>query len=633
MIHIVGKNKTVAFAAEELQRYLSLATGRKPSLETHPAYGKDEGLWVGTADAFPEVSLSVADDRMDDAIHVETGGANGIISGVNPRSVLLAAYRFLAALGCRWVRPGADGQYVPRIELDSQTVSVEETASYRHRAICIEGSVSYEHLKNIIDWAPKVAFNGYFIQFTEGYTFFDRWYSVEKGTGKLGGLPLTKAQEYVRLAVEEMQKRDLLFHKVGHGWTCAPFGIESIGWEYPPPNVPKTVTPFLAEVNGKRELWKGVPLNTNLCYSNPEVRTTICQAMTDYAETHPEVDILHFWLADGTNNHCECGECRKARPADFYVAMLNELDGLLTQANLSTKIAFLIYVDLLWPPESEQIQNPDRFILMFAPITRTYSKAFAASGAMPPIPPYKRNQLAFPKNVDENIAFLRQWQQAFQGDSFDFDYHFMWDHFTDPGYIQIAEVLHQDLRNLASIGINGFVSCQTQRTFLPTGLGMIVMGKTLWDRDQDYGALVDDYFTSAFGPEGPQARAYLTKLSALFDPKYLRNERPALDSTAADSFRQIPSFVKSFTATVEENLKLAEPAWAASWAYLKAHAQIATALAETLEARARGDESTVSERWARVEQVVSRLREQIQLTFDGWLFVKTLRSFFFGSRK
>ena len=632
MIHAIGKNRTVAFAAEELQRYLALATGAQHKIKTHTAHEKQDGLWVGTADAFVGVDFSVPDERMDDAIHVEVSGVNGIIAGINPRSVLLAVYRYLTALGCRWVRPGSDGEYVPKVRLDSQSVSIHETASYRHRAICIEGAVSYDHLKNIIDWAPKVAFNGYFIQFTEGYTFFDRWYSAETGDGKLGSLPLAKAQEFVRLAVEEMEKRDLLFHKVGHGWTCAPFGIESIGWEYPPPNVPDTVTPYLAEVNGVRELWKGVPLNTNLCYSNPEVRTTICTAMTDYAQTHPEVDILHFWLADGTNNHCECSECRKARPADFYVAMLNELDNMLTEAKLITKIAFLIYVDLLWPPESERIQNPDRFILMFAPITRTFSKAFAASGSSSPIPEYSRNKLAFPKNVDENIAFLRQWQECFRGDSFDFDYHFMWAHFADPGYTQIAEVLHKDLRNLSAIGLNGFVTCQTQRTFLPTGLGMAVMGKTLWDRNQDYDSLVADYYSAAFGPEGSKVHAYLTKLSEMFDPPYIRGEKPALDAVAAESFRKIPDFLRSFAHTIEQNMKIAEQAWAASWSYLKAHAAIVEPLARALEARALGDSRAVTERWNLVEQVVRSLREQIQPTFDVWLFTKTVKGFLLGTR-
>ena len=621
----------MAFAAEELQRYLTLATGRKPDILLSAYSRGQDGLWLGTAESFPDVDISVSDAVMDDAIHVETAGWSGVIAGINPRSVLLATYRYLSNLGCRWVRPGVDGQYVPRITLESKEVSLRERPSYRHRAICIEGSVSYEHLRDIIDWAPKAGFNGYYIQSTDGYEFFDRWYSQEArggGAEEAEGLPIEQAEEYARRAVGEIGKRSLLFHKVGHGWTSRPFGIEEIGSEQRSVAVPESVVPYLAQVNGKRELWQGVPGYTNLCYSNPEVRNRICRAITDYAQKHPEVDLLHFWLADGTNNHCECVRCRKSRPADFYVTMLNELDELLRGAHLPTKIVFLIYVDLLWPPESQRIQNPDRFILMFAPITRSYSEAFAASESSTAIPPYKRNRLRMPRNVDENIAFLKQWQSVFHGDSFDFDYHFMWDHYKDPGYTQIAEILHKDLKHLAAIGLNGLVSCQVQRAFFPTGLGMTVMGRTLWNRDQRYDEMVEDYYTSAFGPRGMEAHAYLERLTTLFDPGYIRGEKPGQDSAAADSFRQIPKVVQSFMPEIERNINTGEKVWASSWRYLRSHSEIVKALAGALEAKARGDSEAIAGCLRELERIVSRLRDQIHPVFDGWEFMWTVNSIF-----
>ena len=132
----------------------------------------------------------------------------------------------------------------------------------------------------------------------------------------------------------------------------------------------------MAELNGERQLYENVPLNTNLCYSNPAVRDAITSAITQYCQRNPQVTYLHFWLADGTNNHCECEACRKKRPADWYVQMLNELDEKMTAAGVSTKVVFLIYVDLLWEPQQEQIKHPDRFVLMFAPITRAYGKCY-----------------------------------------------------------------------------------------------------------------------------------------------------------------------------------------------------------------------------------------------------------------
>src|SRR5438477_193048 len=73
--------------------------------------------------------------------------------------------------------PGPDGESLPRVDLAASAVRVAEAASYRHRGICIEGAVSYEHVRDVVDWMPKVGLNAYFVQFREGYTFFERWYA------------------------------------------------------------------------------------------------------------------------------------------------------------------------------------------------------------------------------------------------------------------------------------------------------------------------------------------------------------------------------------------------------------------------------------------------------------------------
>jgi hypothetical protein len=64
--------------------------------------------------------------------------------------------------------------------------------------------------------------------------------------------------------------------------------------------------------------------------SNPEARTIVAKYITKYAKEHLNVDYLHVWLADATGNHCECDECKKKIPSDWYVMLLNEIDERLT---------------------------------------------------------------------------------------------------------------------------------------------------------------------------------------------------------------------------------------------------------------------------------------------------------------
>jgi len=346
---------------------------------------------------------------------------------------------------------------------------------------------------------------------------------------------------------------------------------------------------------------------------------------------------MHFWLADGSNNHCECELCRDTRPADFYVQMLNELDEKLTAKGLDTRIVFLIYVDLLWPPQKQKIANPDRFILMFAPITRTYSEPFATDTPIPEPPPFTRNKLTFPRNVAENIGLLAAWQKGFAGDSFDFDYHMMWDHFRDPGFIPIAKILSKDIRGLRDIGINGFVSCQLQRSFFPTGLPMTVMGRTLWNRDIAYDDVAADYFASAFGPEGKLAKDYLESISYLFDPPYLRGETPRVCPENADSLAKIHGVVDAFMPTIERNIahlvRHDVPAeqgscWAKSWFYLKHSAALCKLLASACEAVALDDKQDAGEDWEATKRYVQEHEIILHPVLDVSLFISTLGSFF-----
>ncbi len=614
-IQPIGDNGTIRFAAEELAKYL----GRMTDAEV--AVGAGDGISIGLMSDFPQITKpAIADAHMDDAIYVDIADGQGIIAGVNPRSVLLGAYRYLTELGCRWVRPGADGEFIPQIA-DLPPVHLEETPSYRHRGICIEGAVSYEHVRDTIDWLPKVGFNGYFTQFREAHEFFDRWYS-HTNNPLIEGRHITTddAREFLAQAVVEIKKRGLVYHGVGHGWTCEPFGIGGLGWRRVDDDIPDETRQYLAEVNGKREFWGGVPLNTNLCYGNPEVRRIIVQEIADYSAKHPEIDVMHFWLADGANNHCECELCKDTRPADFSVMMLNELDDILTAKRLETRIVFLIYVDLLWPPERETIRNQERFILMFAPITRSYSESYKDIGDLPELPPFVRNKLEFPRSVAMNVAFLKAWQKDFKGDTFDFDYHLTWDHYNDPGYTQVAETLNKDMRALKDIGINGMVSCQMQRAFFPTGLPMMTMGWTLWNRNLSYECITSEYYRAAFGPDANKAQAFLETMTRLFDPAALRVE-PKPES--AEALANVRSVADEFIPVIERNLSAENPCWARSWFYLRHSVEICRLLADAYAARALGEKARAHEAWELTKQYVREHEMELHPVLDVMFFIST----------
>ncbi len=575
-VAMIGKDPTVTYAFKELSRYLKKIDPRVQV--TGCVYDKRENtfagvLWLGLDGSVP------SGDR--DAIRIDVKNGAGIITGSSPRAVLIAVYRFLKELGCRFLFPGTDGEVIPTRSLSKEvlTVSLTEQASYRHRSVCIEGSVAYEHVYNMIDWLPKVGMNGYFVQFHTPGTFFQRWYNDEAYTPDT---TVTNDEvDHIWASLEpELILRGLDYHATGHGWTCEPFGIHATSWAKHTDPIPEDTARFLAEINGQRQLWHGVALNTNLCYSNKQARDRMTDAIVDYCQKHPAVNFLHFWLADGANNHCECPECAKMRPSDYYVKTLNELDEKLTAAGITTKVVCLIYVDLLWAPEKEQIANPDRFVLMFAPITRTYSSAFTDADLSIPVAlsPYIRNRLKMPTSPAENVARLQEWQKQLNGDSFDFDYHLMWDHHLDPGYYECARILHKDMANLDKIGLDGMVSCQLQRAAFPTGLPMYAMAAALWDKNAAFNDVSAEYFTAAFGEDGPAVEAYMATLSRLFDPVYLRGEKQDDPEGMTASWQEAKAVITAFRQQYLSARGNVNP----SWRLLFHHADIALLYADAL---------------------------------------------------
>jgi hypothetical protein len=364
------------------------------------------------------------------------------------------------------------------------------------------------------------------------------------------------------------------------------------------------------------------------CYSNPDVRKIVVNSIIEYLEGHNNIDVLHFWLADGNNNQCECENCLKENPTDFYVQMLNELDRLMTQRNMNTKIVFLTYFELMWAPKAHKINNPSRFILMFAPITRTYSKSFSTEEIPKSTQAYIRNKLIFPSSIEENIAFLKEWQKTFSGDSFDFDYHFMWDHFYDPGQFEISRIVSEDIKNLRNIGLNGFMSCQVQRSFFPNGLGLWIMGRTLWNSSLDFEQEALEYFEKVYGHDGHKVMGYLKELTILFYPPYLRGERDMVDMEVSQRYASIEAYVKSFSPVIMDNLELSGPQpicknQAQSWRYLKLHQGFCVRYASMLEQRSSGNREGTLEKWNALKEFLCDHEDDFQRVFDLFEFVQT----------
>lgn len=615
----VTGDRPVCFAARELVRYLQQMGNAAALCE------RGGSLVLGTYGA---LGLDKPEHDLDDGYLVRVDGAGrGMIAGANPRSVLMGAYRYLAHCGCRFLYPGSGGEVVPQAPYAA--CRLEDAPSYRHRCVSIEGANAPENVLAMIDWLPKAGMNSYHLQLEDGYTFFERWYGHHHNPLK-EGRPVTPEQTraYLAQARDALQQRGLLLQYMGHGWTNEPFGIHALGWEPQHLDLPAGTAALLAQVKGRRGLWKGIPVDTNACYSNPLARRKMVDYIAGFCGANPDAAFVHVWLADDVNNHCECPACRQKRPADWYVALLNELDAALTARGLGTRIVFLVYCETLWPPLESRIEHPGRFAMIFAPVSLNYTAPFLADGPLPPLQPFVLNDIRQPVTAAENLAYLKSWEPYFSGDRFIYLYHLLscgWE--KDLTGQRLARLLHQDIAHLADAGLNGASACQAQRACFPTGLCMYVQARTLWDKGVSFAQLEREYFTAAFGAGWQAARDMLEEVAACVTPAWLQHETDRTAPQWERRFSELAPRLRLAQAACRAGAEGHAGAEGRNWRYLEVFFTLISALMPLLLADARGDRRAAKAAWETFLPQLFSYEDELQSVFDMEWFCRNFALF------
>lgn len=523
-INVVTLNPVVNFAAEELKKYLRMMMPECGEIFINYDRDAKDGLRLGLMSDFGLDTSEAEDLVLDDILHIDTDGENGIIAGSNHRSVLLAVYRYLRENGCFWLFPGIDGEYVPLRTVGA--VKYHKMAECRYRGQCNEGAEFQQNMMDVIDFTPKLGMNVFMLEFDTPKAYYDHYYNHTYNTANREPEPINAdtVKQWKRQCEAEISKRGLQFHDMGHGWGAESFGISSVnGWVKEADNpVPEESREMLAMINGVRGLWNGVALNTQFCMSNHKARAIVADYITNYAKMHKNVDYLHVWLSDGAGNHCECDECRKKIPSDYYVMLLNDIDQRLTAAGLDTRVVFICYTDTTWAPLTEKLVNTKRFSFMLAAITRLYSSPVPEFVPEKELTPFERNKPSnYPVKVEDYILHAKDWRRAGECPSLVYEYHFWVNQYQDPGTMWFSKLIHDDIHGYRKNGFDGLIEDGSQRSYFPNGFNFFVYAETLFDTSVDYESLKQTYFSHAYGENADKVMAYLTEISEAFDKNYI----------------------------------------------------------------------------------------------------------------
>jgi hypothetical protein len=438
--------------------------------------------------------------------------------------------------------------------------------------------------------------------------------------------------QWKRQCEAEIAKRGLQFHDIGHGWTVEPFGIKfEANWNpVDPSTVPAESIRYLTKINGKRGLFGNKPVNTNFCMSSPEARRKFVDYVADYAEGHSNVDYIHVWLADGVNNSCECDGCVKMRPADWYVVLMNELDSELTARGLDTRIVFIQYLDTTWAPEREIINNPDRFALLTAPITRSYELSLPSGVVTSPASEYARNSNEMPKTLEEYLAHLSEWQRSWHGPTFSFEYYFWLNQCYDVSSIHIARLVNEDVRSYLSMKVDGIVSCGSQRSFFPTGVALYSLARSMFDSSLTADEIIDDYFSHAFGKDSGKFRDYLERLAeampySLLSLQRTNHHHTIVDEENARIFERAAEIINEGRELIRSHYDSDVRVETVSVRLLERHAEYCEGIAAALIERARGNIDAAVARLDEIRIAIGKHEPEIEEYFDHNLHFRAMR--------
>lgn len=617
------RSETTAYAKDELSRYLAQMAG------LHNLARIDLML----IDENEDNTLS------DDRYIIDITDGKGTIKGSNSRSILLGVYAYLKHLGCRFLRPGENGEIVPASDLMGQC-KIDQKAFYPYRIEELEGAVNDDIIIGYLKWLPKAGFNTYFIQYVTPHIFLKRWHYHELNPYKTPEpLSWEEASEET-LRIEAFTKKlGLQLWSLGHGFMFLPFGMD-YGPEWTN-KLSEEAKPHVAFINGERNVSGGNIAYTNLCYTDPVVKKKIVDWFVSYLKEKPYLDGVVIILADGINNDCECEECLKSTVSDIYVDLVNAIDEALTAEGIHTKLYPCIYVATRWAPLKAKFKNPNRFAIV-APVNSNLKTGYTTDKFQGEMPKNERNKYVPTPNSPASMKFIEDWRNATGVNDFIFnDYHLYSDHYFDiASYMQAAKTLANDVQKLRALGMKGIMNCKTQRSFFPTGLPIYACGEMLMNPDRDFEDIKNEYFEAAFGSFAKETEEYLTRLGELINYESIRIKTDVAETGGATAvknsvwawrnnpemakvFAQVPNTVDAFMEKANKYLITEENATVKrSFDLLYYHGEIMKRLAEALYEGAMGNREECDKKVAILRDYIMKNEDAYLLEFDAYLFVR-----------
>ena len=170
---------------------------------------------------------------------------------------------------------------------------------------------------------------------------------------------------------------------------------------------------------------------------------------------------------------------------------------------------------------------------------------------------------------------------------------------------------------------------------------MQVLGKTLWSAARPFADLEEQYFASAFGPDGHSCQEFFNQLSQLYgldpaDPLAGREfswtdsgyEKYAMAQKSQEDFTRLIQLVEDFAGFAGQRLKELESEHLPSWRHLALFLEVLGLYLLTWESKVHYGEKRTSLLWRIFASFVREQEEKIGSVFDVASYLSAVRPYF-----
>jgi hypothetical protein len=288
-----------------------------------------------------------------------------------------------------------------------------------------------------------------------------------------------------------------------------------------------------------------------------------------------------------------------------------------------------MYVDTLWAPLTEKLSSPNRFTLLFAPISRIYTESIPEKHTHIATDPFLLNKLKTPSSLDGVFSFLDDWQEKFwQGSNIAYEYHFWRHQYYDPSGLKLSKIINADVKGYLSNGVDGIIQDCSQRSFFPNGFAFYTYARTLFDCSLSYEELLEDYFSTAYGEDWKKFREYLTELSEVMDFRYLEGKKsmdPEIgiyyNPDEVKLLERVPEVCEKGLKLIREHYNSDVRVQTVSARLLELHAEFCSALTKPLIEKALGNDDRAKELYDEWRIEFGKREAYFQPFFDHTLII------------